>query len=145
MATLPSSPNELVPPPALSHDARFLAYESNESGRYEVHVQPFPEGGSTTRISTNGGVQPRWSCDGKEIFYVEGDTLMAVPVNLSSSFSAGEPQRLFEGAFRGRGQQYDVAPDGQRFVVSELLEGVPESTVHVVLNWFEEFREPQQN
>ncbi len=129
--------------PDLSPDARFLAYESNESGRYEVHVQPFPEGGSITRISTNGGSQPRWSRDGKEIFYVEGDTLMAVPVNLSSSFSAGKPQRLFDGGgvFRGRGQRYDVAPDGRRFVVAELVEAAPESTVHVVLNWFEEFRD----
>ena len=133
--------------PDLSPDARFLAYESNESGRYEVLVQPFPEGGSTTRISTNGGGQPRWSRDGKEIFYVEGDTLMAVPVNLSSSFSAGEPQRLFDGggAFRGRAQQYDVAPDGRRFVVAELVEAAPESTVQVVFNWFEEFREQKRD
>jgi len=133
--------------PDLSPDARFLAYESNESGRYEVRVQPFPEGGGIIQISTNGGGQPRWSGDGKEIFYVEGDTMMAVAVNSGSSFSAGKPERLFDGggAFRGRGQRYDVAADGQRFVVAELVEAAPEPTIHVVLNWYEEFRESRRD
>ena len=64
--------------PDLSPDAKFLAYESNESGQYEVYVQPLPQGGGKRPVSTNGGHQPRWRGDGKEIFYVEEDMLVAV-------------------------------------------------------------------
>ena len=58
--------------PDLSPDGRFLAYQSDESGQFEVYVQPFPQGGSKWQVSTNGGYQQHWSRDGKELFYVEG-------------------------------------------------------------------------
>ena len=133
--------------PNLAPDAKFLAYESNESGRYEVYVQPFPQGGAKWQVSTNGGGQPRWHGDGKEIFYVEGDTLMAVSVTTSPAFSVGAAQPLFEdrAVLGGRGQLYDVTPDGQRFVVVETLgDADTGQAIHVVENWYEEFREREQ-
>ena len=129
--------------PDLSPDAKFLAYQSNESGQYEVYVQPFPDGGAKWQFSTNGGGQPRWRGDSKEIFYVEGGTLMAVSVTTSPVFSVGAAQPLFEDrpAFEGRGQRYDVTPDGQRFVMVETLgDAGGGQAIHVVMNWFEEFR-----
>ena len=134
--------------PDLSRDGRFVAYESNESGRYEVHVQPFPEGGGKWQVSTNGGVQARWRADGKELFYVEGDTLMAVEVTTTPAFSVvGAARKLFtdKQAFGGRGQRYDVTPDGQRFVVVETLQEPPPPVIRVVLNWYEEFRDREQD
>ena len=134
--------------PDLSPDAKFLAYESNESGQYEVYVQPFPQGGAKSQVSTDGGSQPRWRGDGKEIFYVEGSTLMAVSVTTSPVFSPAAAQPLFEDktAFAGRGQQYDVTPDGQRFVVIETLgDADAGQAIHVVENWYEEFRGRQQD
>ena len=134
--------------PDLSPDAKFLAYESNESGRYEVYVQPFPQGGAKWQVSTNGGTGPRWHGDGKEIFYVEGDTVMAVSVTTSPTFSPGAAQPLFQDqtALEDRGQRYDVTPEGQRFVVVETL-GADDASqaIHVVQNWYEEFRDREQD
>ena len=133
--------------PTSPPDGRFLAYESNESGRYEVYVQRFPEGGGKTVVSTGGGRQPRWRGDGKELYYVNGDTMMAVDVNTEPTFRVGRPTALFDapGAFAGRGQRYDVAAGGQRFLYAESVgEGKP-TAVRVVLNWYEEFRDREQN
>ena len=130
--------------PDLSPDAKFLAYQSNESGRDEVYVELFPKGGARWQVSTNGGGQPRWRGDGKELFYVEGDTLIAVSVTTSPAFSVGAAKPLFQdgSAFEGRGQQYDVTPDGQRFVVVKtLIEANAGRAIHVVENWYEEFRD----
>ena len=130
-----------------SPDGRFLAYVSDKSGRYEVYVQRFPDGGGRVTVSTNGGVQPRWRGDSKELFYVEDDTLVAVSVTTSPSFSVGAVTRLFEdrGALaRARGHHYDVAPDGRRFVLVETLEQ-PAPAIRVVENWFAEFRDREQD
>jgi hypothetical protein len=126
--------------PSFSPDGRFLAYESNESGSYEVYVQPFPEGGRRWQVSTRGGRQPQWR--GSELFYVEGDMLLAVPVTTNPDFRLGAAQGLFDGqgAFAGRGHRYDVAVGGQRFVMVETLEPA-ERVIHVVQNWYSEFRE----
>ena len=128
--------------PDLSPDARFLAYESDESGRFEVYVQPFPQGGGKRQLSTNGGHQPRWRGDGKELFYVEGDTLVAVSVTTRPTFSVGSAKRLFDaqGALEGNRHRYDVSPDGQRFVMVETLEEPPAPLIRVVQNWLAEFR-----
>ena len=131
--------------PKLSPNARYLAYESNESGRYEVYVQPFPEGGVKSLVSAAGGHQPRWRGDGKELFYVEGNALMAVSVTTADGFSVGERQRLFEaapGALEGRGHRYTVTSDGQKFILVEAVEGYQPTvpTIQVTQNWFAEFK-----
>ena len=106
----------------VSPDGRFLAYQSNESGSDEIYIQPFPEGGRKLRVSTNGGQQPRWRSDGRELFFVQGNTLVAASVTLAPSFSVGYAKRLFqaEDAFARRGDSftglsygYDVSADGQ--------------------------------
>ncbi len=136
-----------------SPDGRYVAYVSNESGQMEVYVQPFPEGGRKVTVSSNGGRQVRWSRDGKELFYVEGQTLVAVSVSSGSSFSAGSATRLFEHPGLGLGAgilsaPYDVSADGQRFVVAEPLGEGADATkpsIRVVQNWYEEFRGREQD
>ena len=132
----------------LSPDGRLVVYLSNESGQDEIYVRPFPEGGGRTAVSTNGGTQPRWSRDGKEIFYVEGTTLVAVQVSTSPDFSVGSVTRLFE--HRALTQEsgwpvarYDVSADGRRFVLPVPVdeEAEQEVSIRVVENWYEEFRE----
>ena len=81
--------------PKISPDGRFMAYCSDEWGQFEIHVQPFPEGRGNWPVSTNGGCQPRWSRDGKDLFYVAGDTLLAVAVTTTPSFSFSVPTPLF--------------------------------------------------
>ena len=145
----------------MSPDGRFVAYASNEAGRYEVYVQRFPTGGDKQQVSDNGGGQPVWSKDGKELFYVEGDTLVVVPVNTTPSFSVDLSRRLFRsarfrGVFMGTNAfraQYDVSADAQRFVLAEPVEeeastpppdhlvGELGRTIRVVQNWYEEFRD----
>ena len=129
--------------PDLSPDGRYLAFESSENGRAEIWVRAFPAGPGKWLVSTDGGAQPRWKGDGSELFYVQGDTLMGVPVTLEPEFSSGRPEPLFEGhgVFEGRGQRYDVTADSERFVVVENIEQPDELSIRVVLNWFEEFRE----
>ena len=132
--------------PKLSPDGNFVAYQSDESGRFEIYVRPFPEGEGKWPVSRNGGEDPRWSRDGKELFYVEGPTLMAVAVETTAGFSAREPLRLFSelSLQRGNYQNYDVSPDGRRFVVVEDVEVAP-PRIHVVQNWYEEFRDREQD
>ena len=93
-------------------------------------------------MSAGVGFHPRWSGDGSELYYFEGNTMVAVPVSTDPSFSAGPAQRLFQ--YRDQtaemGQNYDVSADG-RFVVVEPAEDNPEPTIRVVQNWFEEFRD----
>jgi eukaryotic-like serine/threonine-protein kinase len=125
-----------------SHDSRWVAYASNESGRYEVYVQSFPAGNGKWQVSTSGGVQPRWRRDGKELFYLALDRkLMAVPVRGASTFEFGAGVPLFEARMElgttvvtGWMQQYDVAPDGQRFLL-DLEPDSSASPINVVLNW----------
>lgn len=106
-------------------------------------MQPYPGPGPRTVISTDGGFDPVWSRDGKELFYRKGDRMMAVSLDTEPRFRAGIPQPLFEGAFQKEAniesgsRTYDVSPDGQRFL---MVEGEDEETseLHVVLNWFQE-------
>ena len=138
--------------PQISPDGRFVAYCSDESGQYEVHVQPFPEGRGKEQVSTNGGCQPRWSKDGKELFYVEGDMLIAVAVRTTPSFSSGSATSLFKDPHlvaNANADQiwYDVSADGQRFVLVGTVETEEDKapSIHVVQNWFAEFRDRQQD
>ena len=127
-----------------SPDGRFVAYVSDESGRNEVYVRPFPGAEGKWQVSGNGGIQPRWSKDGKELFYVERDTLMTVAVATTPSFTSGAATRLFQDAHLiGTVPRYDVSADGHRFVLTEpaaIAEEKPPS-IHIVENWYEEFKD----
>jgi Tol biopolymer transport system component len=126
--------------PALSPDGRWLAYTSDESGRREVFVRPFPGMGGRWKISTEGGFSPRWSRSGRELFYRDGRDLMAVPVDGGKGFSAGRPRPLFKDtvpAWLNGG--YDVSTDGQRFVTMEIEQDGAKRVV-MLLDWFEELR-----
>jgi serine/threonine-protein kinase len=131
--------------PVLSPDGRYIAYSSDESGAYEIYVRPFPQGTGRWRVSTNHGVQPRWSSTGREIFYVQEQTLMAAPVTTSPRFEAGTPVALYQdpGLTQRFGPYtaYDVALDGSRIIAIESHRDVSQPTLRVVQNWFAEFRE----
>jgi Tol biopolymer transport system component len=130
--------------PVLSPDGRYVVYVSNETGNIEVWVRPCPpEGEAKWQISVNSGSDPRWNNRGDELYYLEiaTRTFMMVKVTTRPSFTHDPPQKLFtqaEGGMVNRGQnrRYDVAGDGQRFVVVQQAEP-PE--IIVVLNWYAEF------
>ena len=127
--------------PRFSPDGRWLAYSSDESGRPEVYVQPFPGPGGKLVISTDGGREPVWSPDGRELFYRNGFWMMAVPIQTEPAFQAGTPRVLFERRSpTATSSNYDVSPDGQRFVMIGLDPESRQSSVHVVLNWFDELQ-----
>jgi serine/threonine-protein kinase len=126
--------------PRFSPDAKWLAYVSNESGRDEVYVQPFPGPGRKWLISTDGGTDPVWSRSGRELFYVHGGQMMGVTVTPAADFSADRPRRLFETRFDAgdNGPNYDVSPDGKWFVMPRSERGPATDTLHLIFNWVEE-------
>jgi Tol biopolymer transport system component len=127
---------------AFSPDGRWVAYISDESGRREVFVRPFPGPGAKWQISTEGGSEPRWSRSGRELFYRNGDKMLIVDVETKPTFRPGRPRTLFEGLYNGDSvNSYDVAPDGNRFLMikPDPAESGP-THVKVVLNWFEEVK-----
>ena len=109
---------------------------------------PSPKGGARWQVSSGEGTQPRWRRDGKEIFYTEGDTLIAISAR--AGFSVGKAARLCQNptlpwTFTSFAVRYDVSPDGQRFVLREpVAEGDSPPAIHVVQNWYEAFRERGQ-
>jgi eukaryotic-like serine/threonine-protein kinase len=125
----------------VSPDGRWMAYQSNDSGRYEIYVQSFPEPGRKMPVSKGDGMLPRWRRDGKELYYVAtNDKLMAVPVETGARFSAGAPVALFEvGSFGRRLNRYvyDVSADGKKFLVIRQLEDATTRPLTVVQNWTE--------
>jgi Tol biopolymer transport system component len=136
--------------PAFSPDGRWLAYASNDSGRMEVYVQPYPGPGRRMRVSTDGGSSPAWRGDGKELYYLEvrpSAPVGVVAVRLAADgneLSASAPRRLFRGrygAMSGR-RNYDVTSDGRRFLMVQALDPLPEPATELILvsNWFEELR-----
>ena len=117
-----------------------MAYQSNQSGRTEVYVRPFPGKGAETAVSVGGGFQPRWRADGKELYYVSPDgKLMAVPIAVhGDSIEPGRPVVLFQmhmagGADSYSRENYDVAKDG-RFLIETLLDDVAMPPLTLVLN-----------
>jgi eukaryotic-like serine/threonine-protein kinase len=131
--------------PRFSPDGRWLAYVSDESGRAEVFVQPYPGPGGKWQVSTEGGTEPMWNPDGRELFYRNGDKMMAVDIATQSSFAAGKPKALFAGQYVPTPvtfPNYDVSPDGQRFLMLKPSEAEAAPTqINVVLNWFEELKQ----
>ena len=130
--------------PHISPDGRWLAYRSNESGRYEIYVTPFAGEGGKWQVSTAGGEDARWRRDGRELFYLAGNTIMAAEVDGSGSvFKVGVVRSLFDVRRRtagysalGTGSVYDVTPDGQRFLVNVVDdEQVTPAPITVITNW----------
>ncbi len=125
-----------------SPDGHWIAYTSDESSRLEVYVQPFPGPGGKWQISTEGGIEPVWARNGRELFYRNGEQMMAVDIATQPSFSAGTPYMLFEGESRSQAQgppSYDVSPDGQRFIMIKADEEEA-NQINIVFNWFEELK-----
>jgi len=123
--------------PTVSPDGKWLAYQSNESGRPEIYITAFPAGGAKWQVSTNGGTTPRWRRDGKELFFLDPqDNIVAVDVNTSgNAMKLGAPHTLFQavGIQRDFGP-YDVSADGKKFLInSGLKEGT--EPVTLVQNW----------
>jgi Tol biopolymer transport system component len=111
----------------LSPDGRWMAYVSNESGRSEIYVEPVPGPGGRWQISNDGGEQPRWVRNGKEIVYRNGNKMMSVPVGMQPVFQAGRSVELFEGKFDRGGAVggYDVTPDGKTFFMTRSEQANP--------------------
>jgi len=128
--------------PAFSPDGRWIAYMSDRDGRSQVYVRPYPAMDRVWQISYDLGEEPIWSPNGDELFYRSVNKWMVVSISTEPEFKAGTPQVVFEGPYVNvSGLSYDVAPDGQRFLVlqpeyddSEVRE------LHIVLNWFEELK-----
>jgi eukaryotic-like serine/threonine-protein kinase len=125
-----------------SPNGRWIAYFSDESGRNEVYVAPFPGPGGKWQVSSSGGTSPRWRRDGNEIFYVGPDKkLMAVAVNgKGSTFEVGAVRALFQTRLTALRYGYDVSADGQRFLINTLPEQAVARPITVVLNWQAELK-----
>ena len=126
-------------------DGSFVAFESNETGRFEIYLQPFPGPGEKSLVSTGGGEHPRWRPDGRELFYIAPDgSLMAVPLTAAEGkdLKLDSPAKLFSTRILREttpgynyNQQYDVSPDGKRFLINVTTEDAVTSPIIVVLNW----------
>jgi Tol biopolymer transport system component len=140
--------------PDFSPDGGWLAYSSDESGRPEVYVQPYPGPGPRTLVSANGGTGPAWSHDGRELFFTitpvafggqaTPTKMMAVPVTLRPTFTVGAARQLFEGRYGAASgiRSYDVTADGRRFLMVQQKErsAVAASEMILVQNWLEEVK-----
>jgi serine/threonine protein kinase/WD40 repeat protein len=131
----------------ISPEGRWLAYSSNDTNRFEVYVQAFPNPGGKYQISTEGGAEPIWAKNGRELFYRNGDKMMVVAIGANGdSLEPGTPKLLFEGRFAvsfasGGDAWYDVSPDGQRFLMLKS-EDAPNNSANIVMvqDWVEELK-----
>jgi eukaryotic-like serine/threonine-protein kinase len=131
--------------PQLSPDGHWLAYASDESGDgREIYVRAFPGLAGPWQVSTGGGNEPQWNPRGGELFYRSGNRMMAATISTEHGFAVGKPRELFEGdyltTFGGYARaNYDVSPDGQRFLMLKPVQAqAPITEINVVLNWSEE-------
>jgi dipeptidyl aminopeptidase/acylaminoacyl peptidase len=147
--------------PKISPDGRWMAYTSDESGKNEIYVRPFPDvdSGGRWKVSSGGGSSPLWSPDGRELFYRNGDATMAVEVVTEPTLKHGNPKTLFRGTYDSPVFQnnpyaiWDIHPNGKKFLMlkppattkakSIKQEGasIPQQKIIVVLNWFEELKQ----
>lgn len=122
---------------AISPDGKWIAYRSHELGQVEVYLQSFPVGGTRWRLSTNGGGEPSWRRDGKELYFARDNQVFAVEIKTTpSGIEHGAPKLLFSAPFvvEIRRNRYAPAADGQRFLI--VTEPQPsEEKAHIVLNW----------
>ncbi|HSP06391.1 MAG TPA: hypothetical protein VLR94_04400, partial [Acidobacteriota bacterium] len=118
-----------------SPDGKWVAYRSDESGRFEIYVRSFGGPDGRWQVSTNGGTEPMWK-QPNELLYMEGEKVMRVSIQTAPSFSAGTPEMLFEGRYL----QMDVTSDHQRFIATVPKEKERQDYLNVIVNWFEEVR-----
>jgi len=128
--------------PAVSRDGRWLVYVSDESGSNEIYVRPFPDiDAGRWQVSTGGGTQPLWARNGRELFYRNGEAVIAASIQTDPSFRAGNPEMMFEGNYlmSQGGPNYDVSPEDDRFLMIKAVEN-PSATLQVIIveNWFTE-------
>jgi serine/threonine-protein kinase len=133
--------------PEISPDGRWLAYDSDESGRPEVYVRPFPDvNAGRWQISTGGGASPLWNPNGRELLYFRSTgTLLAARVEPGASFKAEAPQVVFQGPYVAPigARNYSVSRDGSRFLMIKNVatdSNASPPQLHIVLNWFEELK-----
>jgi Tol biopolymer transport system component len=131
--------------PEFSPDGHWIAYVSDESARYEVYVRPFPGPGMKHQLSSQGGIQPLWARNGRQLFYRWEDQVWAVDVQTDGGFSTGKPRLLFERSGYSPGdpiRSYDLSLDGQRFLMVKLEQRKPAPVTELTLvqNWFEELK-----
>jgi hypothetical protein len=131
--------------PMFSPDGHWLAYQSDESGQQEIYVRPFPGPGGKVPISTEGGVEPVWARNGRELFYRNGDKMMVAAFETKPTFAPAKPRLVFEGHYEtglfSFHPNYDVSPDGQRFLMIKASEQESAATqINVVVNWSEELK-----
>jgi Tol biopolymer transport system component len=123
--------------PGATGGPRWVAYSSDESGRLEVYVQSYPSGSNRIAVSSGGGSLPSWSADGKELFYVTGDALVAVEMRPDGSF--GAPRKLFDRAnYFLKYNSHNVSPDGKKFLMIRRDAGSVPRQLNVILNWSDE-------
>ncbi|HUU35762.1 MAG TPA: hypothetical protein VMW48_16965, partial [Vicinamibacterales bacterium] len=131
--------------PVFSPDGKWIAYVSDESGRFEIYVRPFPGPGEKWALSAAGGNEPVWPRNGRQIFYRAGDTMMVVDVETTPSFSAGKPRKLFDNDYErsiALWANYDATPDGERLLmVRREAPTAPPTHINVVLNWLDELKQ----
>jgi serine/threonine-protein kinase len=142
--------------PQVSPDGHWIAYGSDESTgvalKTEVYIRPFPEvDKGKWQASTNGGSCPRWSPNGRELFYLSSDnSLMEISVQTDPTFRLGTPKRLFQSIYAGlsatSGIPYDISPDGKRFLMMKEPQTTPSESagprkINIVVNWFEELKQ----
>jgi len=119
---------------AFSPDGRSIAYDSTASGREEVYVHAYPGPGARVQVSTEGGRRPVWASNGRELYYRNGDMMLAVAIETKPPFIAGSPRVLFEGRYWNSGHDYDVSPAGDRFYL--IQEGPAPTEIRVIQNWW---------
>jgi hypothetical protein len=132
--------------PSLSPDGRWLAFVSSETGQNEIYLAAFPGSGSRRQVSVEGGREPLWGRDGRELVYRSGTRMFAVPVDTNRGFSAAKPRVLFEGRYvlgglDVMGLDYDLAPDGRFLMLKPSTDEQTPRGLHVVLNWVDELKQ----
>ncbi len=131
--------------PMISPSGRWLAYSSDESGRAEIYIKPYPGPAGAIPVTTDGGREPVWDPSEKALYYRNdaGNKLFKVSILTEPAVQVGSPELLFEGRFREGlywGRNYDISPQGDFFILIELGEMQPAAQINVVLNWFEELK-----
>jgi eukaryotic-like serine/threonine-protein kinase len=129
--------------PTFSPDGHWIAYVSDKSGRDEIYLRPFPGPGEDVTVSAEGGIEPAWARGTGELFYRQGDAVMAVEVKTAPALQVGKPRRLFAGHYSRVGgvfANYDVTADGQRFLMVRSGNQEAATRINVVINWFEDVK-----